>query len=54
MTPRAEVCVDAGLAVKAVVDEPDSDRVDALFAEWAMAHTQAPKGKPDADVMEDG
>src|SRR3954451_12271711 len=38
MTPRAEVCVDAGLAVKAVVDEPDSDRVDALFEEWAMAH----------------
>jgi predicted nucleic acid-binding protein len=35
MTPAGEVCVDAGVAVKVVVSEPDSDRADALFEQWA-------------------
>lgn len=35
MSPTKEVCVDASLAVKVVVPEPDSDKVDALFNEWA-------------------
>lgn len=35
MNPAEEVCVDAGLAVKVVVPEPDSDKADALFNEWA-------------------
>jgi predicted nucleic acid-binding protein len=37
MSPTIEVCVDASLAVKAVVAEPDSDKADALFDEWANA-----------------
>jgi predicted nucleic acid-binding protein len=35
MSPSTEVCVDASLAVKVVVTEPDSDKADALFEEWA-------------------
>jgi predicted nucleic acid-binding protein len=35
MNPPQEVCVDAGLVIKVVVTEPDSDRADALFEEWA-------------------
>ena len=35
MSPAQEVCVDASLAVKVVVTEPDSDKADALFDEWA-------------------
>ena len=35
MSPAEQVCVDASLAVKAVVSEPDSDKADALFAQWA-------------------
>ncbi len=35
MSPTREVCVDASLAVKVVVTEPDSDKADALFDEWA-------------------
>jgi len=35
MSPAEQVCVDASLAVKAVVSEPDSDKADALFTQWA-------------------
>jgi len=35
MSSVKEVCVDASLAVKVVVTEPDSDKADALFDEWA-------------------
>jgi predicted nucleic acid-binding protein len=35
MNPSVEVCVDASVAVKVVVTEPDSDKADALFEEWA-------------------
>src|SRR5215471_20605428 len=35
MSPAREVCVDASLTVKVVVAEPDSDKADALFDEWA-------------------
>jgi predicted nucleic acid-binding protein len=35
-----EVCVDAGLVVKLVAQEPDSDRVDALFAKWHSTQTR--------------
>lgn len=35
MSAAREVCVDASLAVKAVVTEPDSDKADALFDRWA-------------------
>ena len=35
MSPAQEVCVDASLAVKVVVTEPDSDKADALVDEWA-------------------
>jgi hypothetical protein len=35
MNSRREVCVDAGLAVKQVVTEPDSGSADLLFAQWA-------------------
>jgi len=35
MSLAQEVCVDASLAVKVVVTEPDSDKADALFGEWA-------------------
>jgi predicted nucleic acid-binding protein len=40
MSPTTEVCVDASLAVKVVVTEPDSDKADALFDEWASAGQQ--------------
>ncbi len=29
-----QVCVDAGLVIKLVTQEPDSDQADALFARW--------------------
>ena len=35
MSPATEICVDASLAVKAVVAEWDSDKADALFDQWA-------------------
>ena len=35
MSPAQAVCVDASLAVKVMVTEPDSDTADALFAAWA-------------------
>jgi len=35
MNPDTEICVDASLAVKAVIAEPDNDKADALFNEWA-------------------
>jgi len=31
MNSGQEVCVDASVAVKVVVPEPDSDKADALF-----------------------
>ena len=40
MTPDAYVCVDASLAIKVVVREPDSDKADALFAQWANEGTR--------------
>ena len=40
MSPVTEVCVDASLAVKVVVTEPDSDRADTWFEEWANAGKQ--------------
>lgn len=40
MNTVTEVCVDAGVAVKVVVAEFDSDKADALFAEWANDGTQ--------------
>jgi predicted nucleic acid-binding protein len=39
MNSAREVCVDASLAVKVVVTEPDSDKADALFDEWANEGT---------------
>jgi len=35
-----EVCVDASLAIKAVVPEAGSDKADALFNQWAGDETQ--------------
>jgi predicted nucleic acid-binding protein len=35
MNSTTEVCVDASLAVKAVVAEADSNKADALFDRWA-------------------
>jgi predicted nucleic acid-binding protein len=35
-----EVCVDASLAIKVVVNEADSDKADALFDQWASEETQ--------------
>jgi len=35
-----EVCVDASLAIKVVVPEVGSDKVDALFTQWASEDTQ--------------
>ena len=35
-----EVCVDASLAIKAVVPEAGSDKTDALFTQWASENTQ--------------
>jgi predicted nucleic acid-binding protein len=40
MNPAQEVCVDASIAVKVVVTEPDSDKADALFHEWAKKGMQ--------------
>ena len=40
MSPLKAVCVDASLAVKVVVAEPDSAKADALFDEWADAGKQ--------------
>lgn len=40
MSPATEVCVDASLAVKVVVTEPDSDKADSLFNEWANGGQQ--------------
>ena len=40
MSPAQEVCVDASLAVKVVVTEPDSDTADALFDEWTYEGKQ--------------
>ena len=40
MSLAKEVCVDASLAVKVVVPEPNSDKADALFTEWATNGTQ--------------
>ena len=40
MSPAQEVCVDASVAVKVVVTEPDSDKADALFDEWAYEGKQ--------------
>lgn len=39
MSSAREVCVDASLAVKVVVAEPDSDKAEALFEEWANEGT---------------
>lgn len=39
MSPAKEVCVDASLAVKVVVSEPDSDKADSLFDEWVNEGT---------------
>lgn len=36
MSAVNEICVDASLAVKVVVAEPDSDKADELFARWAV------------------
>lgn len=35
MNAAGEVCIDASLAIKVVVAEPDSDKADALFAHFA-------------------
>jgi predicted nucleic acid-binding protein len=40
MSPVQEVCIDASIAVKVVVTEPDSDKADALFDEWANDGTR--------------
>jgi predicted nucleic acid-binding protein len=40
MSAAGEVCVDASLAVKVVVAEPDSDKADALFAHFANEGTR--------------
>ena len=40
MNPAQEVCVDASLAVKVVVTEPDSNKATALFDAWATAGKQ--------------
>jgi predicted nucleic acid-binding protein len=40
MTPDAYVCVDASLAIKVVVREPDSEKADALFAQWSNEGTR--------------
>jgi predicted nucleic acid-binding protein len=39
MTPTAYVCVDASLVIKVVVREPDSEKADALFAQWSNEGT---------------
>ena len=35
MNAAGEVCIDASLAIKLVIAEPDSDKADALFAHFA-------------------
>lgn len=40
MIDEPSVCVDAGLVVKLVVWEPDSDRARALFAQWQTRNTR--------------
>ena len=40
MSSSAEVCIDAGLAIKVAVVEPDSERADALFNQWASVKTR--------------
>jgi predicted nucleic acid-binding protein len=40
MSSTTEVCEDASLAVKVAVTEPDSDKADALFDEWANTSQQ--------------
>jgi predicted nucleic acid-binding protein len=40
MSPAPEVCVDANIAVQVVVTEPESDKADALFDEWASQGTR--------------
>ena len=40
MNAVGEVCIDASLAVKVVVAEPDSDKADALFAHFARQDTR--------------
>jgi hypothetical protein len=40
MSPVQEVCIDASIAVKVVVTEPDSDKADAVFDEWANDGTR--------------
>ena len=40
MRKPVEVCVDAGLAVKTVVTEPDSNRAQKLFERWYRSGTQ--------------
>lgn len=40
MNTAMEVCVDASLAVKVVVAEPESDKADFLFDEWANDNRQ--------------
>ncbi len=39
MTPDAYVCVDASPAIKVIVREPDSEKADALFAQWSNEGT---------------
>jgi predicted nucleic acid-binding protein len=40
MNQGTEVCVDAGLAIKVVVAEPDSHLADFLFQHWAIGGQQ--------------
>jgi predicted nucleic acid-binding protein len=40
MISATEVCVDASLALKVVVTEPNNDKADAVFDEWANAGQQ--------------
>ncbi len=35
MSAISEICVDASLVVKVAVSEPDSNKADALFTQWA-------------------
>ena len=36
---NSPVCIDAGVLIKLVVDEPDSDFVDRLWEEWVINST---------------
>ena len=40
MTRTTEVCVDAGLAIKTIVEEDDSEIAHVLFQSWADAKVQ--------------